>query len=488
MKTQTIAAILLACLALAGCLQQPNTPTPWEGLSTEGGSSTWADTDANFLLPCIINTTVASNLTGFVAWCSINTTNTTVFNTTHCGNLKFYDAGNITILPYDIDDNSSTFCGNATNNVIYWVRGNYTGAALTTIYAYIYPTNTSSYENESGTWSDYISVWHLSDANDLRAVNTMSATGTVAYALHSGNCKFGNCVNLSAATASYLSKTSATHPVGANASTFSCWGKTTSVANTRMPFTFGTRSTNQLRDFYYVNSSGSSRFTVENYGASAAVSLYLADGGNAPLTLSMFTSRYNGSNYSVFINGTYNSSTYTLATGAGTIWLGHSGGASGELWAQVTVSYLDECRLSNISFSDDWVTASWAQTSTTGMILTNAQISASLSSGIYYISFRPIHGFQHNVLPVNSSESVPLFVVTPLVSGTSKVNISQTPAISGFSVRCAPHYNQTGAVSLNTTSQWITNVTYPTNGSIWCWADFNNPQAGLKYNITVVPG
>jgi hypothetical protein len=115
-------------------------------------------------------------------------------------------------------------------------------------------------------------------------------------------------------------------------------------------------------------------------------------------------------------------------------------------------------------------------------------LTVNYTTGITALQFRPIHAFATNVQPVNQSASVPLSNVTTGAAGTFLINASQTPAISGFTVKCAPNYNQTGMLMLNATTQNIANVTYPASQGIWCWADFHNPTAGLKYNITVVQG
>jgi len=113
-------------------------------------------------------------------------------------------------------------------------------------------------------------------------------------------------------------------------------------------------------------------------------------------------------------------------------------------------------------------------------------LSASFGNGITRTRFTPIHGVQHNVQPTNQTASIPLLnISTGIFSGAYPIDIFISPQINGFAIKCAPNYNQTGLVNLNSSPLWITNISSP-YGGIWCWADFNNPAPGLKYNITVV--
>ena len=123
------------------------------------------------------------------------------------------------------------------------------------------------------------------------------------------------------------------------------------------------------------------------------------------------------------------------------------------------------------------------------VIIRYLTLSVVYGTGIATLQFRPIHAFATNVQPVNQTASVPLFNVSVNTAGTYPVNISQTPAITGFTVRCAPNYNKTGLVTLNITSQWISDIVNPATVGIWCWADFSNPMpTSQSYNITVVQG
>jgi len=117
-------------------------------------------------------------------------------------------------------------------------------------------------------------------------------------------------------------------------------------------------------------------------------------------------------------------------------------------------------------------------------VVMNASISHS--AGIYATSFRPIHAYATNVQPVNQTSDRGLFNITTNSAGTFKINASQTPSIPGFTVKCAPNYNQTGLLTLNATSQWIADVTYPASQMIWCWADFSNPQPRWQsFNVSI---
>ncbi|MCK9603017.1 MAG: hypothetical protein M0R66_01350 [Candidatus Omnitrophica bacterium] len=103
---------------------------------------------------------------------SVTTENTSVSG--GCTNIRFSDASNSIALDYELDDDSSTFCGNATNNATYWVRTNLTGGTLDTIRVYAGNVDASSGANASGVWSaDYTNRWSLND-DGLKGVYTDS--------------------------------------------------------------------------------------------------------------------------------------------------------------------------------------------------------------------------------------------------------------------------------------------------------------------------
>ena len=252
-----------------------------------------------------------------------------------------------------------------TSNTVIWLklplaRGGPMGNPVDLLYG-----NPAAVDGQDvqGVWSNgYSSVWHLSNTADSIGTNNLTITGTANFG--TTNCKFGKCAELT--PASFFSKASAVHPTGANPSTFSCWGMTTTVnTNMRMVGAFGQRSYNHFRDIYAISSTNVG-VVAENYGASIQATLNGQIAGFYSTSINFFASTYTGTNYSVFLNSAHNGTTGTLNTQSGALWLGLAGGPSTEAWAQTTNGYLDECRLSNVARSDLWMKAEYSVTFTNG--------------------------------------------------------------------------------------------------------------------------
>ncbi|MEO0132720.1 MAG: hypothetical protein ABIK73_07320 [candidate division WOR-3 bacterium] len=128
-------------------------------------------------IPIYLYSGVNSNLTNFPA--RVDIASSSLLNSTHCANVKFYDSDNITELAFDVD-----YCDLSMHKITYWVRiPNLTPTK--TIYAQFQPLNTNN-ENVSGVWgpAGYVFVWH---ANNL-SVDYGNTTGLEQIG---SDCNFG---------------------------------------------------------------------------------------------------------------------------------------------------------------------------------------------------------------------------------------------------------------------------------------------------------
>jgi len=111
----------------------------------------------------------------------------------------------------------------------------------------------------------------------------------------------------------------------------------------------------------------------------------------------------------------------------------------------------------------------------TTILLSNNSIVVTLGTNISTIRFAPAYRFSTNVGAVNQSISVPLYRVISYVNSTLNISMIQTPAIYGFTLKCAPNFNQTGLTTITDVYTIITSISAYGNTSLWCWADFNYP-------------
>ena len=376
----------------------------------------WWNSTWGHLIPFDINTTVASSLTNFPAMVNINTSNSTLWNTTTCTNVRFLDSTNTSTLNYDLDSNSSIFCGNATNNATFWVSGNYTGGALTRIYAYLGNVNATSGENKASTWGDYESVWHFSEASGnytsaTASQHNMTEQGTITRT--STNCPFGSC--FSSAAAGYLTDTIYAALNSPADITMSCYANITGL-NSAGSGTHPLLSNKATMDNWLLYDN-SAAFKAAMYSTNS----HLQSAALMSLNMTyMLSGRITGNVGTVFINGSNVTSpaTFTYGNANGNCY--HIGANAGPACTNANERFrgtIDECRISFVNRTNDWITAEYAQFATIG-----AQESAPLPT------------------------SPPLYIKTEIVSYNG-TNIT---------------YNFTGIVINNGTTT-ITN----TNVSLW---------------------
>ncbi len=158
----------------------------------------WWNASWNYSIPIILNNTWANaeSLTNFPARVRLPTSNSTLWNTTTCTNVRFVDVTNSTILPYDLDSANATFCGNATNNAIFYISVNLTANTTTKIFAYLGNTGAPSGEQQQTVWQlgNYISVYHAYDGGawmlDATGRNNVSNQPT-----YGGDCSRVSVIN-----------------------------------------------------------------------------------------------------------------------------------------------------------------------------------------------------------------------------------------------------------------------------------------------------
>ena len=479
LKYGVIGAILLLCLTIGSYLL-PQEKNPWEGMSTEGG---WANESWTYVIPIDINTTVATNLTNFPARVSIDTSNATLWNTTTCTNVRFYDYNNTTLLNYDLDSSSPVFCGNATNNATFWVSGNYTGGALTRIYAYLGNTGAASGENEATVWknANYVGVWHMNENTtlvDSAGYNNASSTtcppptiGKLGYEIYfNAACKYtkDNPVGL---------------PSGAGIfNAISIQNRTDAYFTPSIGW--GAQSSNRMIIMWIQNTTGTYTYRWEGY-ATGFNSATVAQTGYQELSYS-----YLGGGISSirFLNATAiaeTNATYTPNIGTTKFAMGANpdGYTLGSGRAHIT-----EQRISNTTRTYDWNVAEYAQTAIVGATDTlPPSLNVTFGTGISAIYFNASTFVSKNVSATNQSASVPLFNVTNIGSVNATLLCNQSPSISGVSVKCAKTYNTSAALPCNTSAPSIGNLSANTSTGVWCWADFyfpTNKTGSVTINIT----
>jgi hypothetical protein len=398
----------------------------------------WYNTTWGYAIPIDINTTVASNLTNFPGRASLNTSNSTLWNTTSCTNVRFLDSTNTTVLNYDLDSASATYCGNASNNATFFIGGNYTGGALNRIYAYLGNTGATSGENSYAVWSNasYISVWHGNDPSDELGNNNMTASGTIVYANNS-SCFIGGCFYFGS-TSAYLSKTSPVGaPSGASASFISGWaGKTKAFQNLQAVFSYGAASATHMRTLSGMISSGS--FIGSDYYGNGPT------GGFVNVTSLGNTSAYgfwasgaNGTNVYAQYNSTFVWQSYTPATSAGTFYIGTNTAGGNRQWGyDDSEGVIDELRYTNATRTSDWMVAEYAQSAIIGVVQSYA------------------------VAPVINSSSI-------------------LPAIADTTSTLLGYCNATDAQATNVSY----NYTFYLNGAVNATGSYNNTTQGININV-----
>lgn len=469
MKTWHLFGILLACFALAGCLLPQEKGNPWDGLSTgTGGSwfnSTWANripfyiysynTTSNLEVRVPLNFSGMSNGSDMRITCMIAGVETEQYFWRHANDTTYpiYNAWNFTSASGDVWVNVTNTTANTNLSCFAY------GAASTLV----------------ADKSNITRTFFWADEGHENTVASFSKFGTTQLGFNATGKRFQ--FNLSGGSfGAFYPTTPPTMPAQYV------------VEMDALPV--------QKQDLIAVVGFQSAR--DNNHGTAAATSqatdarIYIMDGGGSYVNITPFAAKTGQiTSYQLALtsaqkralitnaNGTnYNATTLNTASASGNFSFGVNAAA------YTVVVEFQNMRARTYLSTDPLVSV--------GVVTAPSpsdNISVNYTTGISKLSFRPLHGFSTNVQPVNQSSIVPLFNVTTAVAGTWKINISQSIMITGFTVRCAPNYNQTGLVTINTSTQWVSNVTYPASQGIWCWADFNNPKPPQNvYNIAVIQG
>ena len=324
----------------------------------------WWNASWAYAVPCVINTTVSSDLVNFPARCdftgaAVGTGNTTLWNSTTCTNVRFLDSANATVLFYDLDSSNAAFCGNNSANTTFWVTGNYSANVSNTIYAYLGNTGAASGENESQTWkasNNYLQVYHFS------ADGTDSVTGTIL-------CANTSTVN---ATAGYIggARTSGTCTVGFVPSVspfgYRVWFSTTNNATRASPGGSYTAA--------YKGGLGVDMTPVTNginnmhWNGATAVSVLIYQGITHGTWYSGAVMRRTSTDFVGYVNSKSNATATNTGTTAPTRKMcvgavSYSADCSLAPWS----GSLDEFRIYNsTAVTNDWMVAEYAQTAVVG--------------------------------------------------------------------------------------------------------------------------
>lgn len=345
-------------------------------------SAAWWNTAWSYAIAIDVNTTVASNLTNFPAKVSLSTSNSTLWNTTTCTNVRFVDTTNTTSLLYDLDSSAAVFCGNATNNATFWVLGNWTGGALNRIYAYLGNIAAASGENEVTVWrnANYIGVYHMNEnttgtgANnginliDSAAYNNMTTNWTKVNndAPPKSDCplmvnQIGYAINFTGACA-FTSDTATGYGAFKSAKTQSVWTEVNAYSNNE-PI-MGIYNSGETRE-WVMKELTSGQMAMWNFGTDLTFTPYLSSVGYEGYASLSFDgtqthSAYNGS--------TSSTGTFALQTGnAAKVQIGNLMFYN-EVLNGMTIA---EARFRNETSTADWLTSEAKQTASIGQLESN---------------------------------------------------------------------------------------------------------------------
>jgi hypothetical protein len=341
----------------------------------ENKEMAWWNTSWEYSIPIDVNTTSTDALVYFPAMISLNTSNTTLWNTTHCTNVRFIDATNTTELKYDLDSANATWCGNSTNNATFYVFGNYSNSTtFTRIYAYLGNNATSSGEDEVGGWAQAqaVSVFHGEKYGDILNKNNLTASGSVSI-IYNASCKTGQCFYFGTET-SLLQNTLATFPLFLNSSAITMWArKDIACAGGVNTLTkYGGMPGNMLS---IPIASGANQLQFST--GSVAVSTPFADPSCA--VLNYYAGDYTGTHMTIQFNTTTASSAQSPSINSGSLILGYVADYPFFGWNGT----IDEYRLYNTSKNTSWRTAEYSQSAVDYPIQNNSLPPVPPTTGIF---------------------------------------------------------------------------------------------------------
>lgn len=130
-------------------------------------SATWWNTGWNWAFPIVINSSVGSAQKNITYAISVNSSNTTLWNTTTCTNYRIVDSTNTTVMDSDVIFNT-TSCGNATANLTILFNASLSDkTANTTYYLYLGNVSASNSTPTYNVWRDanYTGVYFPGESN-----------------------------------------------------------------------------------------------------------------------------------------------------------------------------------------------------------------------------------------------------------------------------------------------------------------------------------
>lgn len=341
-----------------------------------------------------ITTNTTSNIEHFLARIDLNTSDTSIWNSTTCANGYFVNSSETGTFPYDIKSADPQFCGNTANKTTYFVDIYNTTGNVTQLFYYICP-KTIAAQNSTQIWTNMnaVLVYLMENATDRFGVNNLTAVSTVTYRAGGALASFAAAYNT---TSAYLKKDGLIPvlPTGTNPYTLITWAKM-AAAPTGSPtqcvlFAYGDFSTNNCRLGYYNPASGTDgNWQIDRYGGQLS-RVYMK---NAWLTApTMYMIRMNGSNASTGFNNTFNDTTGSFNVGnTNNMGVGAFEGGNGGQWGGCAANSTQDFTLvTNDYKTNAWVAGVYFQNSPDWNGWTaGATQQQTITSGIQFVSQTP---------------------------------------------------------------------------------------------------
>jgi hypothetical protein len=318
----------------------------------------WWNTSWSYRAPCYVNTTVTSSLANFPAHCIIDTNAliTAGKMNTSCQDLRVVSSSD-SALNYEIENGT---CNTTTTAV--WLGIPATNATGNDV-IYIYYGNPTAADGQSASalWLDagYFAVYHANDFLDSTNLNNLTNTTSVIKITNvPGRCKYGNCWNWSAAALLAMPSS----PTGYNASSGTMsvtkWAYRPGDGQNPRSWSFKTDATVFLQDYIYGGNFHGSTSKPDSDASTPSAKTF---------NLSFFGNLWNGTNGMVHKNGVFGSPV-TLTAFNATSNLFYIGGydLGADNWGSASGSTIDEMRFANVSRSNNWILAEYAQTDSIG--------------------------------------------------------------------------------------------------------------------------
>lgn len=402
----------------------------------------------NYYATCQVNSTVGATLNNFPARCDMNTTNSTLFDSTvNCSNIRFTQDNN-TALPYEMDENSSTYCGpSSTKNGTFWVLANLTASAISNITVWMGNIGTTNGQQPPALWhnASYWAVFHMDQVNSSSLIDstlnnnlTLNGVGcynqTNATSLAIGDVGFFQGGLSVTGACSYRTSTPVGGPSGASKSTETVryspggnagdyWSPVYSLG------AIGDQS--NVRTFLGNGRGGQSGF-MNYYGTTYFVNTAWSSGWKFDSTM------YDGSSVFLCVGTTCGSAADALNTAT-------TGLVVGGYWGSESLNgWIDEVRFANTTRTAAWLSAEANMTNNVTAVTNNNPANtttmATVGTGV-----NPIN--QNSLLSWNASASTSLGTF----QGFNCTSYNNTVNVSSINFAC------NGGFCLNNTPYGVLN-------------------------------